>query len=102
MKPNKTILLIVLLSLSLIIGCSQSVTSDKIGQKIEKKILTAAEVLDGLKSAGLPIGNAVEYTAETDTNKLLGRPGQYTGKANFEDTRIDEDTQSLNDSIEVF
>jgi hypothetical protein len=29
------------------------------------------------------------YTAETDPNKLLGRPNGYTSKATFTDTRID-------------
>jgi hypothetical protein len=81
-----------------VIGCSQG----KQAQTPVKNTFTAAEVMAGLEAAGLPVGNSVEYTADTDTNKLLGRPGQYIGKVNFEDTRIDDDTANLDDSIEVF
>jgi hypothetical protein len=70
---------------------------------------SADQILAGLKSNGLPIGGSVIYTAATDPNALLGRPGQYIGKINFKDTRIpDSGTQgadiSVDDggSIEVF
>ncbi len=49
---------------------------------------TALQVLQHLKAHGLPIGVTYVYTAETDLNHLLGRPGQYTGKAEFADTRL--------------
>lgn len=88
----------------LLMGCSkeQQAAVSEVQKPIEKTTLTAAEVYQGLKAAGLPIGKYVEYTAETDSNKLLGRPGQYIGKVNFEDSRIDEDTNNLDNSIEVF
>lgn len=50
--------------------------------------ITATEVLTVLIDAGLPIGEHLVYTAESDPNELLGRPGQYTSKANFRDTRL--------------
>lgn len=50
--------------------------------------LDAAAVVTRLKAAGLPIGSVTVYTAATDTNHLLGRPGGYTSKASFADTRI--------------
>lgn len=51
--------------------------------------LTAEGVLSALKAANLPIENDVLYTAETDPNKLLGRPNQYVGKASWNDKRVD-------------
>src|SRR5262245_15264945 len=46
------------------------------------------QVVTGLRQAGLPIGAVRYYTPASDPNKLLGRPGQYSGKANFRDRRI--------------
>ena len=64
-----------------------------------------AQVLAALKSEGLPIGTYRIYTAASDPNKLLGRPGQYVGKLNFHDKRLPKsssyDTGS-GGSIEVF
>lgn len=69
--------------------------------------ITAEQVLNALIDAGLPIGDSIVFTAETDPNELLGRPGQYTGMVNFRDTRLSTeeggeiDTQD-GGSIEVF
>jgi hypothetical protein len=49
---------------------------------------TALQVIQHLQAHRLPIGVTYVYTAETDLNHLLGRPGQYTGKAEFTDTRL--------------
>lgn len=38
----------------------------------------------------MPIDQTVTYDASTDVNSLLGRPGQYTAKASFHDSRLDE------------
>ena len=58
---------------------------------------TADQILAGLKARGLPIGASVTYTASTDVNSLLGRPGQYIGKINFKDTRVtDSGDQGVN------
>src|SRR5256885_634879 len=61
---------------------------------------TTADITGRLKAAGLPMANIVIYTAETDTNHLLGRPGQYTGKANWNDTRDPDTTDTY--SVELF
>jgi len=50
----------------------------------------AEAVIERLQAAGLTIGKVIVYTEETDPNDLLGRPGQYTSKAAFTDTRVDE------------
>lgn len=50
--------------------------------------LDPASFLAAMKQAGLPIAETVIYTADTDPNKLLGRPGQYLAKANWHDSRL--------------
>jgi len=50
--------------------------------------LTGEGIVELFKAAGLPIGAVVIYTAETDPNKLLGRPNQYIAKAAWHDTRV--------------
>ena len=49
--------------------------------------LTVTGAIKAFQAAGLPIDELTEYTAETDDNQLLGRPGQYTGKVNWADGR---------------
>ncbi len=41
-----------------------------------------------LKQASMPIDAWTVYTAETDTNHLLGRPNQYVAKMSWHDTRV--------------
>lgn len=87
---------ILFLSLVFLCSCSSSTTNNK--------AIAAMDYVNALKEAGFPIVNTIEYTEETDENELLGRPGQYIGKVNFGDSRIDQ--YSKNDpkggTIEVF
>lgn len=68
----------------------------------------AAAVVERLQAAGLPIGEVIVYTAETDPNDLLGRPNGYLSKAAFTDTRITdtagvaEGDVALGGGVEVF
>lgn len=67
----------------------------------------ARAVASKLKAEGLPIRKVEPYTEENDPNKLLGRPGQYVGKANFRDRRAENDRLkgldvSEGGSVEVF
>ncbi|WP_261554052.1 PGRS family protein [Frankia tisae] len=50
--------------------------------------LTAGQVAIALGREGAPLTSVTVYTAESDPKKLLGRPGGYTSKATFSDTRI--------------
>lgn len=50
--------------------------------------LDATRVLAGLKNKIATISESIVYTADSDPNNLLGRPGQYTSKAGFHDTRV--------------
>ena len=69
---------------------------------------TAEQFVQALKDAGMSIGDVKVLTAETD--ELLGRPGQYTSKADFVDTRVPQDkltgvtnkSVSPGGSVEVF
>src|SRR5258708_37112079 len=45
-------------------------------------------VLKAFQSAGISISNIVVLTADSDPNKLLGRPNQYIAKVDWKDTRI--------------
>jgi hypothetical protein len=49
--------------------------------------LTARQVAIALKAKGLPVSVTAVYTAATDPNHLLGRPGGYTSKIIFADPR---------------
>jgi hypothetical protein len=65
--------------------------------------LTTEAILDAMKAAKLPVEKEVVYTAENDPNKLMGRPNQYTGKASWNDARVESltpDDRSM--TVEVF
>ena len=66
----------------LIAGCGGSGSSDFGAGE------TSGGVVRALKAHGLPIGQVTVFDASTDPAHLLGRPGYYTGKAAFQDTRI--------------
>lgn len=61
----------------------------------------AARIVAALKAAGVPVGEVKVYTAADDPNSLLGRPGQYTGKAAFTLTSIPADKQDTADPFSV-
>ncbi len=66
------------------------------------KLINAATVIKGFKDANFPVIDEIQYTEETDTNNLLGRPGQYIDKINFSDKRTIGKAQKQGNSIEVF
>jgi len=68
-----------------------------------KGSLTAEEIVAAFKDAGLPIGTVEIYDAANDPNEMLGRPGQYTAKFNFADTRLEQSGEDVRGgSIESF
>jgi hypothetical protein len=67
------------------------------------EMLTENDVIATFTAAELPVGEVIVYTEESCPNDLLGRPGQYVGKANWEDTRVDQFGESLTGgTVEVF
>jgi hypothetical protein len=86
-------------------GCGGSGNSSHRSSTATEERKTAIAVLRALKSAGLPIDGFINYTAVTDDNHLLGRPGQYVHKVNFHDTRLEKANEFDIDgggSIETF
>jgi len=67
---------------------------------------TALDVVSALSATGLPIGEYIDYTPETDLNELMGRPGGYISKTNFQDTRLDPESTDFaiqdGGAVEVF
>jgi hypothetical protein len=49
--------------------------------------MTAAQVTRALRTHGLPVTGIRVLTAASDPNHLLGRPGEYTSKTEFADSR---------------
>jgi hypothetical protein len=50
--------------------------------------MTAQQAVAALKAHGLPVTLTSVYTAASDPNHLLGRPGEYISKADFADNRL--------------
>lgn len=63
--------------------------------------VTPSTLIAAFKNAGIPIGTVVIYTASSDRNHLLGRPGQYVAKANWSDRRHASDGTDLG-TVEIF
>ena len=69
------------------------------------RALTAAQVTRALKARGLPVTSIEILTAADDPNHLLGRPGEYTSKTEFADSRITGEAGqgvAAGGSVEVF
>ena len=95
----------------LLSGCQSSQTVTPVANQEIKTATTftppqslkAEEVLNALKAANLPIEKELVFTAEDDPNKLLGRPNQYTGKASWNDKRVEPLTpKDRSMTVEVF
>lgn len=94
MKPTAITASIAAGFVLLLTGCSAGGTEQAAaptapaagGQAPQK--MTAGQVLAALKDAEVPLKVTMVFTAETDTNNLLGRPGQYTSKASCSDPRV--------------
>lgn len=104
----------IVLSVILLFGCGTE-TTEQLPEVVDEEIettddsstimdfLTEEEVLDRFVLFELPVGETIIYDEETCPNNLLGRPGQYVGKADWEDTRVDQYGDTLTGgTIEVF
>jgi hypothetical protein len=71
----------------------------------QTQTLNAEQVVKALTESITNAKAATVYTAATDPNKLLGRPGGYTSKADFTDQRakpnLDDEVQH-GGSVEVY
>ena len=106
------IIIIILLSVMvfnyLFLGKTKKVSSSGFTVENTKSTTnyTAEEIINKMKEKSSNIGKVVVYTEETDSNKLLGRPNQYTSKIQFADNRVDqshvEENDAIGGTIEVF
>lgn len=65
--------------------------------------VNAIDIYTQLKDAGLPVGEYVEYTEETDPNNLMNKANQYTQKLDFAITSLEQSGDRLKGgSIEIF
>lgn len=71
------------------------------GSSEPKVEVTAESSLISLQEKISNVTSIVAYDEETDPNENLGRPGQYIGKADFFDDRM-EDTEDNAGTIEFF
>ena len=102
------IITILFLSVSMVACSSTSEAQTKVEEKTEKKEKkkeevkdkTAEEILKELQEKNENVTDILVYDEETDTNDLLGRPGEYTSKADFSDARIQEFYTTEEEKIE--
>lgn len=71
------------------------------GSSEPKVEVTAESSLTSLQEKISNVTSIVVYDEETDPNENLGRPGQYIGKVDFFDDRM-EDTEDNAGTIEFF
>jgi len=63
--------------------------------------MTAEQIMNAIKAKGLPIGETFTYNDTNDLNHLLGRPGQYTSKSVWKDTRVHAQDSNTGANIAV-
>lgn len=101
-KRIALIIAVVLMLVTAVSGCGTSkgkAKSDTTTSATKSSAYTAAQIVDKLKSAGLPIGTVISYTADTDVNSMLGRPNQYISKTNFSDTTVEQTSSDPNEAV---
>ena len=120
MKKTLTIisvLIILVLMLFILTGCGKTASTERLAKDADGAMLNATDIINLMKAEFItenntpnynaPIYEIVTYTEKTDPNNLLGRPNQYTSKANFSDIRIlttDDliDHNIIGGTVEVF
>lgn len=81
---KKILLLVCIAALCIsLFGCGNS----KDTEKIDLQNMSAAEVLGVFIKAGFPINGQYIFAKETDPEKLLGTPHNYTSRAEWFDSR---------------
>ena len=86
---------------SLILSVVMVFSLSACGSSEPKVEVTAESSLISLQEKISNVTSIVAYDEETDPNENLGRPGQYIGKADFFDDRMEE-TEDNAGTIEFF
>lgn len=102
MKKIIKLLMLSLFAVILLSGCGSNVTADTNKKVVKPKVkVTAKLILDKLKIKDSQyMTNISVLTAENDSDKLLGRPNQYTEKITWKDSRAQN--SNVDCSIELF
>lgn len=85
--------IIVLCLAAVLAACSSTAQTDNPKEKQaeeKKKEVTAQNALEQLRQKNENVSDVIVFHEENDGNNLLGRPGEYIGKADFSDARIPE------------
>ncbi len=94
------------MALSLAAACSPQPDATVSANAVEVKrpsLDSAKAVVDAFTLAKLPVVDVKELSETTDNNHLLGRPGQYTSKLFFYDSRHPKTEEGEGENtIEVF
>lgn len=93
MKKILTISIILFFMFFILVGCN----SNEKNNTTEEQKMTSEEIVTKIKEKNENVGKIVTYTEETDTNELLGRPNQYISKTTFEDIRIEQTNEYLDE-----
>jgi len=85
-------------------GVTPSAGDNSTAEVMTPVIQNAEDIIKLFEGKGLPVSDIKTVTAADDSNQLLGRPGQYTSKLFFYDSRhpkVEESDENEN-TIEVF
>lgn len=111
MHHTRTIVALTAAALLALTGCSSSdsdtAASGSSSSAAKKPAsMDAEQVVKALTGSVASAKPATVYTAESDPNKLLGRPGGYVSKADLTDDRakpkLEEDAVQQGGSVEIF
>lgn len=109
-RTSHYLFLVVLFTLTIIFFTSctntntpmEAETTSEITPQSNNKEKTIEGLISSFEEANLPVIDVVSYTSKSDLNELLGRPGEYIQKTNFNDSRFcDVGTEPVI-SIELF
>lgn len=68
-------------------SCGNAPTAAANQTETAGKTVTASDAVAALEKAGIKVIDVHVFTEQDDSNRLLGRPGQYTSKISFFDAR---------------
>ena len=86
---------------SFIMALAMVLSLSACGASEPKVEITSESALTALQEKVSTVTSVIVYDEETDPNENLGRPGQYIGKGDFFDERM-EDTEDNAGTIEFF
>lgn len=88
-----TALLLILVMMISFTGCAAN-------KVVEKEYKSAEEILTELKGQNGNVTEILAWTEDTDVNGKLGRPNEYTSKADFSDSRVEEFATTMAEKLE--